>query len=117
MREAGIYDDSVIIFQGDHGSRIYITNPSPKYQNRLTKQDFSDAYSTLFAVKVPGLEPRYDTTARPLEQLLEDFMSGCFDTDPKCPDKDSPALVYLYEETERKDLAEFVEVPYLAANR
>lgn len=70
MQTAGIYDKSIIIIHGDHGARIALHRPMVNDQGVLTQQDFHDYYITLFAAKVPGLKPGYDTQMTDLQGLL-----------------------------------------------
>jgi hypothetical protein len=75
MQAAGIYNDSIIVLQGDHGTRIVMNDLTPKYRDTLKEQDLVDAYSTLFAVKAPRIHGDYDSSPRPLEGLLAEFVS------------------------------------------
>jgi hypothetical protein len=52
LKEAGVYDNAIIIVQGDHGSRIMMAAPSSENKSQLTSERIKDAYSTLFAVKM-----------------------------------------------------------------
>jgi hypothetical protein len=46
--------DAVLVFHGDHGSRIMLVEPSARREPQLTPRDLIDGYSTLFAVRVSG---------------------------------------------------------------
>jgi hypothetical protein len=50
--------DAIIVIHGDHGSRIVRTEPDGERQ--LSGADYTDSYSTLFAVKSPWLHAGYD---------------------------------------------------------
>ena len=54
MQEAGVWDDAIIVIHGDHGSRIIRNTLVAKNVARLTQEDFRDAFSTLFAIRMPG---------------------------------------------------------------
>jgi hypothetical protein len=69
-RQTGLYDRMLIIVQGDHGSRIWLHPPIAANKDRLVPSDYTDAFSTLFAVKAPGLEPAYDTRTVAIQDLL-----------------------------------------------
>jgi len=71
MKATEIYENSVIVLHGDHGSRIVLTKPTHENKERLTPQDLVDGYSTLFAFKYPRSLASYHTEVQPLEQLLE----------------------------------------------
>ena len=62
---------SWIIVQGDHGSRLTTLRPAPPVADELSATDMADAYSTLFAVRKPGLPANYDARLLPIEALLE----------------------------------------------
>ncbi|MCZ6800079.1 MAG: sulfatase-like hydrolase/transferase [Nitrospirae bacterium] len=70
MRKSGVYEDSIIILHGDHGSRISRFEVRPKYLERLSKSDLEDEFSTLFAVKLPELKEHYSSRRQPIEDLL-----------------------------------------------
>ena len=95
MQAAGIYDDSIILLHGDHGSRIVITEPTAKNRQALTKQDLLDGFSTLFAMKLPGKPGGYDKSPRPLEQLFANFVFEAGLTPTKIPYEKSKPYVYL----------------------
>ena len=95
MRAAGVYDDSIIIFHGDHGSRIVMTDPISGNRHALTKQDLVDGFSTLFAVKLPGRRGGYDKSLRPLEQLFAEFVFEAGLTPTRILPEKSEPHVYL----------------------
>lgn len=76
LRAAGRYDESTIIIHGDHGSRIAIWNPSITVHERLSDRDIIDNYSTLYAVKQPGVPPAYDLTERSIQALFAETFLG-----------------------------------------
>ena len=55
-----MFDRAKVIIHGDHGSRLYLTEPTVDNKDELRKSDYVDSFSTLLAVKAPGLEPKYD---------------------------------------------------------
>jgi hypothetical protein len=69
-RQAGVYDRMKIVMHGDHGSRIYMNAPIVANKDRLITSDYIDSFSTLFAVKAPGLDPAYDTRTVAIQDLL-----------------------------------------------
>jgi hypothetical protein len=119
MRDAGIYDDSIIVLQGDHGSRIVMTYPIPKYRGSLKEQDLMDAYSALFAVKVPGIHGGYDSSPRPLEALLAQFVSEHVASSSLDFTLEQSAFVYLGSDPDLKGKRkgkELMPIPYLIAH-
>jgi hypothetical protein len=75
-RRMGLYDRMHIIIQGDHGSRIWMHEPIGANQDRMVPSDYTDSFSTLFAVKAPGLEPGYDTRTIAIQDLLPAVAAG-----------------------------------------
>ena len=108
MKAAGIYDDSIIILQGDHGSRIVLTEPFAANRDVLTHQDIIDGFSTLFAIKIPGQEGGYDTSPLPLEQLLLKGVSDFTDASPTFAPNRPSQFVYLLDGNK----LQFVQIPY-----
>lgn len=67
-------EDAIVIVHGDHGSRIAKYWPEMMNADRLSSQDYRDAYSTLFAVKSPRVEAGYDPAPASLTSLLADLL-------------------------------------------
>ena len=95
MRAAGIYDNSIIILHGDHGSKIAITDSISENRDSLTKQDLVDGFSTLFATKFPGRSGIYDASTSPLEQLFAKFVLEAGLTSYNIALEQSKPFVYL----------------------
>jgi hypothetical protein len=49
-----LYDKATIIVHGDHGTSVFQTRPSARSMDKLKFHDLQQAFSTLFAVKLPG---------------------------------------------------------------
>ena len=73
MKTNGIFEKSIIVLHGDHGSKIgkYLA----KYENigQLTATEYRSNFSTLFAVKIPNLDGQVDNRVLSLSLLLETF--------------------------------------------
>ncbi len=67
--------DAVVIVHGDHGSRIG-TIPSPA--RAMTGEQMADYYSTLFAIRAPGVAPGIDTAVASVKDLLDRFSAAGF---------------------------------------
>lgn len=78
LRQRKLFDDAVIIVNGDHGSRLPITDPHARQKADVTKADKVDMYSTLFAVKSPGVSPSYDLRLLPVVRLFKSVMGANF---------------------------------------
>jgi hypothetical protein len=76
MEKAGIFERSVVLVHGDHGSMIGKYLPVFKLRDQIQAQDFRSAYSTLFAVKFPGGETGHDTRTLPLSFLLKEYTNS-----------------------------------------
>lgn len=95
MRAAGMLEDSIIILHGDHGSRLGLHDPYIDIFNVLTESDFSDGFSTLFAVRLPGKQAGYDPSPRALEELLAEVLAIPLKTAPAGSSKPSEPFVYF----------------------
>jgi hypothetical protein len=74
MKQAGVWDDALVMVHGDHGSRIAITEPRAAYASRLTERDLRDGFSTLFAVRKAGMAAGVAPGARALPHLLREAL-------------------------------------------
>ena len=71
MKRNGTYQNAIIIIHGDHGSRINRAEPGMAGKSAMSINDYIDSYSTLFALKAPGVSPAIDTRMLPLPRLLD----------------------------------------------
>ena len=71
MQHNGIFDSATIIVHGDHGSRINLVEPSVANLPSMSLDDYLDGYSTLFAIKAPGVSPGVDGRMLSLSNLLD----------------------------------------------
>jgi hypothetical protein len=74
MKTAGTYEGSVIIVQGDHGSRITLAPPAERNEDRMTTTDYVDAFSTLYAIHRVSGSGRSDDRMIPIDLLLGRFV-------------------------------------------
>jgi arylsulfatase A-like enzyme len=108
MRDRGIFDRATIIVHGDHGSRITIHDPVFENAERLSPRDLIDAYSALFAIRMPGVASGYDTQMRSVQDLFGEYILSL-------PPKELGNRIYLAP-SERYgirpyDMAPIVETP------
>jgi hypothetical protein len=82
MQSAGVFDDSIIIVHGDHGSRLGLHHLISREQQQLTAEDYTDGLSTLFATKVPGRPSGYDPSLHAIDELLVQTIRRAFGKDP-----------------------------------
>lgn len=110
MKAVGILDDSIIILHGDHGSRIALHEPTPENAGLLTDDDYKDAFSTLYAVRIPGRRGGYDSSTRPLEELLAETLQIPPEQRSAMPAPELEPFVYL----RRKDASSGEEMRRVA---
>jgi arylsulfatase A-like enzyme len=70
MKEAGVWNDAIVIVHGDHGSRILQNLAVNKNAARLTPEDLRDAFSTLFVIRSARQEAAVMREPQPLQRLL-----------------------------------------------
>ncbi|HEV2747975.1 MAG TPA: hypothetical protein VGW34_11830 [Allosphingosinicella sp.] len=73
--------DAIVIVHGDHGSRI--ADEAPQLGAAPSRRDFAMTYSTLFAVRGPGIPAGYDPGRAPVEHLLGELSRSRFRRPPK----------------------------------
>jgi hypothetical protein len=71
MKRNGSFENTIIIIHGDHGSRIGLFEPSAANLPSMKPDDFIDGFSTLFAIKAPGVLPGLDKRMLSLSQLIQ----------------------------------------------
>ncbi|MGH9176637.1 MAG: sulfatase-like hydrolase/transferase [Vicinamibacterales bacterium] len=71
LQDAGQLDDAVIFVHGDHGVRIGAGS-----SDASTRQDHLDLFSTLYAVKGPGIEPGLERSRRSVNELVTEYWTG-----------------------------------------
>ena len=70
LKDKGLWERAVVIIHGDHGSRISLWPPIPALKDAFTATDYMDSFSTLFAVKGPGIQEGYHRQLLPLDHLF-----------------------------------------------
>jgi hypothetical protein len=70
--------DAVVIIHGDHGSRVTDIDAGVENEGRFTDVDLITGYSTLFAVRAPGLGSGYDARRQPISKLIETLAGSHF---------------------------------------
>lgn len=76
LRAAGLWDDSIVIVQGDHGSRITLVEPDAENRASLTAGDLRDNFLTHMAVKMPGLNAGFERTPQAIQDIVPHLMMG-----------------------------------------
>ena len=81
LKALGIYDEATIIVHGDHGSRIGERPYVIARPDLLTSQDIADHYSTLLAIKTPGITPGITDEPAALQNIFaRTFLGGAGET-------------------------------------
>jgi hypothetical protein len=70
------FKDAVIVVHGDHGSKIVEQEPYARFRDEISARDIVDSYSTLFAVKMPGLAAGAVADQRSILGLFSDLLMG-----------------------------------------
>jgi hypothetical protein len=110
LKSRGLWEDSLVIVHGDHGSRISLHQVLPANADILPASDYPDQFSTLFAVKLPGGKARYDSRQLPLDHLFgRMLLEG---EEPGNPALEADPRVFLQERYDR-----MIEVPLPAFGR
>ena len=107
MKHAGIFDDSVIVIHGDHGSRLGIRDADAR---SLTPSDIIDYFSLLYTIKMPGKHGGYVPTRYPIEELLIDTLALPIAIRQSASNMPSPHFVFLRPHGEV--MFEYHAVPY-----
>ncbi len=87
------FEDAVVIVHGDHGPKITITPPLLDQFDSLTSRDLRDSYSTLFAVRAPGVPAGADSAQASIQELLSHLAESDFEWPG--PITTSPPFVFL----------------------
>ena len=82
---------AVVIVHGDHGSRIVDTEPV--VGSDASPRDFAMTYSTLFAVRAPGIAPGSEPGRAPVAHLLGDLAKSHFRRAPQANSGDAHVLL------------------------
>ncbi len=70
LKQAGIYKKTIIIVNGDHGSRITENLPVEKLKKQFSLQSYRDCFNAFFAVKMPGIAASTSFETKSIQQLL-----------------------------------------------
>lgn len=103
LKEIGLLNDIVVIFHGDHGSKIVHEVPhartiSHPHWNRIVK----DGFSTLFALKDPSISKGRIEIAKPIDILLKEYF-----IEPTQLTIAKPHSFFLFLKTNRGELKKY----------
>jgi hypothetical protein len=77
-----VRSDSIVIVQGDHGSRLALANPPLPEGKEMTAEDYRDTQLALFAVRSPWLEAGDDDRFSPITCIFKSLVDGAFRSFP-----------------------------------
>ncbi len=75
----GLANQATVIIHGDHGSQISSLEPIVRNGAALSSLDIISSYSTLFAVKAPGLASGLDREFSSIQGLFARHVMGLSD--------------------------------------
>jgi hypothetical protein len=101
--------DAIVIVQGDHGSRLSLSHAKLPNSRGLETDNERDTYSTLFAVRAPGLSAVSDHAFVPITCLLRSLVDGEFRSMPGLENCVPAPVVFVYGKV--RPLAPFVRAP------
>ncbi|HPF69199.1 MAG TPA: sulfatase-like hydrolase/transferase [Candidatus Krumholzibacteria bacterium] len=109
LERSGQADRTLVILHGDHGSRLGVNIPRAGEAGKLSRDDYLDGFSTLFAVRLPGEPAAEHPEPWPLDYLLTRLLSP-----ERAGDPPPAPEVNLMQRHYRKDgLMETVPMPSL----
>jgi hypothetical protein len=76
LDNSGLLVDATVVVNGDHGSRIpaHFPSGSTLAGGVLTEADYRDTFSTLYAIRAPGVTPAYVQQPASLVNLLDHYL-------------------------------------------
>lgn len=78
INASGLGDRFIVILQGDHGSRIQSPLPRTGNTAKPSSYTFRQNYSTLLAVKAPGIAPGYSDARRAIQEIIKTLVESDF---------------------------------------
>lgn len=86
---------AIVIVQGDHGSRISLVDPTTATAAALVRSDYADHFSTLFAVRAPGVDAGADARVASIQCLLRALANSGFRSTADADACAVPRVVHL----------------------
>ena len=110
IKQAGVYDRATIVVHSDHGSKVATLTARSVWADQLTRDDYVDTYSSLFAVKRRG-EAGDAGAFLSLQQILVGVTNERFQTRVEV-EPDRP-FVYMQREDPRAPLHKINVKPFI----
>ena len=96
LKALGLYDNTILIIHGDHGSRITRVDPLYSEVDKLETMDYRDAFSTFMALRLPGVRGQVQLESITLTELLMGLSASNFTALPDSAElAENPPEVYL----------------------
>ena len=102
--------DAIVIIHGDHGSRISERDPTRTRPEAASRSDFVDAYSTLFAVRSPRMQPGVNSHVAPITCILKSLVEGGFHSLKAFETCAADPVVFLIDGGPESNVAESLSV-------
>lgn len=87
-----VADNFVMIVHGDHGSRLTILDPIYERRAEIQHPDLVASFSTLFAVRLPGVKGSYSSSMVNADQLLKELTESQFRETPTALTNSQPYI-------------------------
>lgn len=107
LQASGLDERSILVFHGDHGSRIAMHLPANAARDEITHGDLVDNYSTLFAVRAPAFGKGIDTARVSMQDLFAAFAANGFTALPPSEVLERRPMVNLHGQPEDR----WIEMP------
>lgn len=107
LQAAGLDERAILVFHGDHGSRIAMHLPANATREEITHSDLVDNYSTLFAVRAPAFGTGVDTARVSMQDLFASFVANGFKDLPPSEVLERRPMVNLHGQPEDR----WIEMP------
>ncbi len=85
--------NAIIVVHGDHGSRIADQVPSADRRGKFGRDEMISGYSTLFAVRLPGQQPRDHAGIVSAPSILQALAINGFTAAPELPAEAQPSVM------------------------
>jgi hypothetical protein len=85
--------NAIIVVHGDHGSRITNEDPIAERRGKIASEQMISGFSTLFAVRLPGQQPRDHAGIVSAPSILQALVQNGFTAAPDLPAETHPSVI------------------------
>ena len=97
LAEDSLYQKAIIIVHGDHGLRMKFALAPQETDDQVSDALLIENFSTLFAIKMPGLDAAYMRQPRSIQAIFADHVLGQ-------PLPEEPTTVFLRSENDDEEV-------------